>query len=376
MSLKKIFPVLLAVVLAWSFAGWSVQADQHDSGFNAGMIPNDHQRTDRNAWFDLKLAPGEQTTLAVALSNRSTRSATFQVATAQAQTHAGMQLSVADQQAGSRGVTASGQGFGQPLQAEQDHVTLAPGQSTKLLVKATMPKQAQTGSWLGGIRITKELTKQEQEKAGFTNRFSYLAYVQLSNTDQTTKPALALDKVSYEASNSQMGALHIGLRNQAAGFMGKGHSVVKIFKKGQAEAQNEYKNDNQAIANSSIFTYRVPTQALSTGQKYQADITIWDNQTGQVWHFKQDFTVPSGQAGFTRWVTDRFQDGLAWYYWLLALVLLLLLGYLGWRHSRRFWVQEVLADGQIVREKMTAHRFRQLKRQGRTVCRAEARYGR
>ncbi|MFC4761458.1 WxL protein host-binding domain-containing protein [Fructobacillus durionis] len=369
----KKFTVLLAMFASLLLFGSHVaSANDTDSKFNVSVVKSDKMRGDTSrAWFDLKMNPSEKTTLHLELTNRGDKAATFIIAATQAETQTNMAMvadrSISDVQSS---VIPSLQLGSNILTVPETKVTLAAGDTREITAQVNMPSSKINGSWLGGIHIQKQVDSSDRVKNGYTNRFNYLCYVQLSNTDTVTKADLSLKKVSYEKKASA-GQVDIKLQNDKAGYVADANSEVKIRQKGQSENVTDYKQTNQSIANGSVFTYQVPTDALKAGKTYVADITIHDNKNNLTWHWSQEFKV-SMFLPVSGWFGDKLGKNYAWLWWLLALLALLifLIIFFLLRRRRMVDIIEIVA-GKEVQRRVAYKEYKKMLKDGMFVTLAK-----
>ncbi|MBS9335464.1 DUF916 and DUF3324 domain-containing protein [Fructobacillus sp. M1-13] len=370
--MKKL-SVLLAFLAGLIFYGnRAVSANDTDSQFDVALVKNDRQRDTNNSWFDLQLNPGESTTLTLKVSNRSKQSATFDVMATQAQTGSNMQM-IAEKSIGEaqKTVIPALQQGNNMLTVKNSATTIAAGETKEITATVHMPSKAITGSWLGGIHIQKRVTNGNRASNGYTNRFNYLAYVQLSNTDAVTKASLSLKKVSYQIKN-QAGLLNINLQNDQAGYVGNASSKVIVRQKDDNKDVLTYNQNNQSIANGSNFTYQVPTDSLKAGKTYVADITIHDNKNNLTWHFEKEFSV-SAVLPVTGWAeSSPLTRDYHWLWWLLLLPVLALLIFFWRRNKKMVDIIEMVAGTRITR-RVSYKVYKQMVKEGIPVSIAKNR---
>lgn len=363
--MKKL-TLILIMLTGWFLMGGvhASAANETDSKFDVSIVKSDKQRGDTNrAWYDLKMNPGEKTTLTLSLTNRDSKAATFIVTAAQAETETNMVLtanrSISDVQSS---VIPSLQLGSQILTVPTSKVTIAAGETKEITANVAMPSSKINGSWLGGIHLQKQVSASDQATNGYTNRFNYLTYVQLSNTDAVTKADLSLKKIDYQTKN-KAGQLNIHLQNDQAGYVVDGSSTVTVHQKGQDTKLVNVKQNNQSIANGSIFTYQVPTESLKTGKTYVADITIHDNKNNITWHWTKEFKV-SSMAQIGAWLgSSPVTKNYRWLWFLLLIPLLAWLIFIWLKKKRMVDVIEMVAGNQIER-RISYGAYKQMLKEG------------
>lgn len=349
----KRFTVLLAMLASLIlFGSHAASANDTDSKFDVAVVKNDKMRGDTSrAWFDLKLNPGEKTTVSLAVTNRGDKTSTFDVISSQAVTETNMEMSANDSISSVQNAVIPDLRLGSNiLTVPNSKVTIAAGQTKVVSAQVNMPSSRINGSWLGGVHVQKEVSQSDRVANGYTNRFNYLVYVQLSNTDTVTKADLSLKKVSYQK-NNKIGQVDIDLQNNKAGYVADGYSEVKIRQKGEPNNVTDYKQSNQSIANGSIFTYQVPTKSLKSGKTYVADITIHDNKNNITWHWSKEFKV-SVFLPVSGWLNSNpVTKGYNWIWELLALLVLVifLIIFFILRRRRMVDIIEIVAGNEVQR---------------------------
>nr|WP_238476957.1 DUF916 domain-containing protein [Fructobacillus broussonetiae] len=307
-------------------------ANDTDSKFDVEVEKNEHQRDQSVSWYDLKMNPNESTTLKLKLTNRDSTASTFDLVASQAVTGTGMTMTASDPIAKVQNAVIPSLRLGsQTLTMDAPSVTINPGETKEVTAHVQMPDRQLPGSWLGGFYVQKRVASRASN--GYTNQFSYLAYVQLSNTDAVTKADLSLHKVSY-TEQGQSGKVNIALQNDKQGYVANATSSVAVRQKGQSNNEVVYNQSKQSIANGSIFTYQVPTKKLSAGKTYVADITIHDVKNNLTWHWSKEFKT-SALLPVTGWVNNSpLTRNYHWLWWLL-LIPLWIWWFLIWRKNRK-----------------------------------------
>lgn len=337
--MKKLIKTVGMLMSLFLLTSVLVSADNAtDSKFDASIVKSDKERGDTSrAWYDLKLNPGEKTTLAVSLTNRDTKPATFLISATQAETGSNMVMSANRPINEVQDAVNSSLRLGNSiLKVSSAKVTVAAGETREIPAQVTMPSTKIDGSWLGGIHIQKQVASSDQAQNGYTNRFNYMTYVQLSNTDVVTKADLDLKKVSYQ-SKSQSGIVNIALQNKQNGYVSNASSTVKVHQKGESATVVNDVQSNQSIANGSNFTYQVPTKELKSGKTYVADITIHDNKNNVTWHWTKEFKVSSLSA-VSGWLSSNPMTRNNNWLWLLLLIPLLIILFFLWRKQKKWWM--------------------------------------
>lgn len=228
-----------------------------------------------------------------------------------------------------------------------------------------MPSTKIDGSWLSGIHIQKQVASSDQAQNGYTNRFNYMTYVQLSNTDVVTKADLDLKKVSYQ-SKSQSGIVNIALQNKQNGYVSNASSTVKVHQKGESATVVNDVQSNQSIANGSNFTYQVPTKELKSGKTYVADITIHDNKNNVTWHWTKEFKVSSLSA-VSGWLSSNPMTRNNNWLWLLLLIPLLIILFFLWRKQKKMVDVVENLQGKQINRRISYKAYKQMRREGMDV---------
>ena len=348
----KRFTILLTVVLGLFLVGNSaVSANDTDSKFDVSVVKSDKMRGDTSrSWYDLKLTPGEKTTLTLNVTNRDTKSETFDVLTTQAETGHNMVMTAENPISKVQSSVISSLQLGSNiLTTPNDTLTIPAGETKQVNVQVRMPSSRINGSWLGGIHLQKHVDSSSRAANGYTNRFNYLVYVQLSNTDDVTKADLSLKGITYKKQNGT-GQVNIKLQNDKAGFVSDANSKVLIHQKGQSENVVNVSQNSQSIANGSIFTYQLSTNALKAGKTYVADITIHDNKNNLTWHWTQEFKAQA-ELPLSGWLgSNPMVANYNWIWWLLAILALIIwLIIVLLRRRRMVDIIEMVAGQQIER---------------------------
>lgn len=310
--------------------------------------------------------PVKKTTLAVSLTNRDTKPATFLISATQAETGSNMVMSANRPINEVQDAVNSSLRLGNSiLKVSSAKVTVAAGETREIPAQVTMPSTKIDGSWLGGIHIQKQVASSDQAQNGYTNRFNYMTYVQLSNTDVVTKADLDLKKVSYQ-SKSQSGIVNIALQNKQNGYVSNASSTVKVHQKGESATVVNDVQSNQSIANGSNFTYQVPTKELKSGKTYVADITIHDNKNNVTWHWTKEFKVSSLSA-VSGWLSSNPMTRNNNWLWLLLLIPLLIILFFLWRKQKKMVDVVENLQGKQINRRISYKAYKQMRREGMDV---------
>ncbi|WP_130846068.1 DUF916 and DUF3324 domain-containing protein [Lactiplantibacillus mudanjiangensis] len=327
--------------LSWGYAG-----SANTVGFEVAPIPSKYQVGKAAAYYDLKLEPGQTTTLAVKVTNTSTQEITVHTGVATATTNPN---AVVEYQA-----TTAGKNIDAPAKASQlittksDKLTLAKGTSKIVSFKVKMPIHKYHGVVVGGLSFLKKAAKQQSKSAmAIKNQYAYSVAVVLHGDHLLTKNRLTLGKIDATQNNGY-NQISLALENRTAAFLNQVKTDVKIYSRGGDTVRYKQVNQHGQIAPNSIYNLplRVGRDALKPG-KYTAKLSVTSKK--QHWTFSKDFEITSDRAKQLN-KTAVIDDHINWWLWiglgLLAILLLLIAWYIHRKQQKIKRLEAQLKDKQ------------------------------
>lgn len=298
------------------------------AGFAVEAQPNQAQYDQNVTYFDLKLAPKQQTTLKVKVINETAKPLRLRAEPNTGYT-ADAGNEVYDKQRPKQQLSKAPYQLTNLLGGPQK-VTLAPHEKRVLAFPLTMPDKPFNGVLEGALYFDK---LNQDEKPQATNRKQFqirnryavvLGVVLRSSEGQMVSPNLKLNrvKVGTDKASRFSPAVKANLENTRANWM----RGLKISSKVSRNQKTLYKTsgDQVDMAANSNFNYAISTnhERLKAG-RYKLHLVAQLDQ--KRWVFNRHFTVSAKQA---KQVNDQSRVKKSYLIWwiLLAVIILLIAG--------------------------------------------------
>ncbi|MFD1486130.1 DUF916 and DUF3324 domain-containing protein [Lacticaseibacillus baoqingensis] len=246
-------------------------------------------------YFNMKLAPNQQNTLKVTITNLTAKPKTVRVVPTNAGTSAGGQLSYDPGMP--RDDSAAYRFTALLVNRQAQTVKLAPNAAKQVTYTVKMPAKPVTGQILGGLHV-QDTADYAQPGTGvaIVNRFAMVVAVQLQSTATMVAPDLKLLTVKPGV-QSNRAAILAKLQNPQPRLFNHLKIVAKVTPRGQADPVVKRTSNNLSMAPNSHFTYGIYSDQALTAGKY----TLILKATAHQWHwqFKRHFTITAQQAATT-----------------------------------------------------------------------------
>lgn len=286
----------LIAVLALLVGFWQVPHVVHAAtGASFTVTPQlTHNKTGADTgYFNLKLAPGQQETLTVRITNLKNKAKTLRVTPTNAWTTSGGQLSYAPSQAHDDSTQYQ---FTKLLtNAKPQLVKLPANSATTISYQVTMPRAAVRGQILGGLRVLDTASYGGGKSGGMAlvNRFAMVIAVQLQNDPAKLAPQLKLRTVRAGVQDNRAAVLAT-VQNTQPRLFNHLKIAVEITNRRSKQVVLTRTTSNMTMAPNSHFDYATySNQALAAGE-YTLTMTATAQQWR--WHFTRDFSVTGKQA--------------------------------------------------------------------------------
>ncbi|MDR3189627.1 MAG: DUF916 and DUF3324 domain-containing protein [Lactobacillaceae bacterium] len=318
--LKKI---CLIIVASLGFGG-TIHAEemQQAAGFTIECKANEFQHSDQS-WYDLKMAPGQSTTLHLTINNISDQAATYNIAVNPAVTSDNVVIDY------STPVNVQLQTDGQPLLQLQNLVTLsdkrlnvAAHAKRAFTVDVKMPQQTFDGIVAGAIKVERMSAKRS---SGITNEFALVKGLVVRQNNQVIKPELEVAKIKVGTYKNLPG-VQVQLVNPAnINISGLKIDANLIDSQSGKIVATKACHDGSVAPNSS-FNYVFRSELPLPVGDYQFVGTATD-RTGNQWHWKDPFVIKAGEMSKHNPVT--IEQGLQWW-WAIILLMGITITGLSW----------------------------------------------
>lgn len=261
-------------------------------GYTVAPILPENQQDFTHAYFDLRMAPGQQQVLQVEIINTSSE-----------EMHARIEL--VTPYTGENGVIEYAPD-GQPqdhtlplftdiAETAESQVAVAAGESLLVDVTVTMPETAYAGELFGAIRVTKMLpheidpdaAAQSGEGVMLHNQFTYAIGVLLTTTDEVVKPAFSLESVTFERVHYR-NAVALRIRNTQPLLINPMKVEVSIYHGDEVILETVHETAKITPESSMPYILYWPDDELEEGT-YRSMVTL--AYEGETWQFEQEFQV-------------------------------------------------------------------------------------
>lgn len=305
-----------------------VHADENnDAGYSITPVTSEYQRV-KASYYDLRLAPAQQTTVQVKIDNKSSETSTFDVSVNTTSTSKYMTYLYTEPQNTTTLVPKALQFSSLTPNAKQT-VTI-PGNTVQVVdVPLTMPVEPFDGTLYGALSVVRHIRDDERKKDGITNQYGYVKAILVSENDTIPDPKLVF---GAPTSDTQAGSLqlHIPITYSAATILSS-LTTHLVITDSHDKVVVDTKSDNHNIAPQSKFTYTadLDSSKFKSGT-YHAALTI-ESEKGRQWTMKkQSFTVKKKDVQAAKKHEKTLQKSFTinpWYVilGLLAIVLILIL---------------------------------------------------
>lgn len=321
MTLKK-QPIFLLFLLLIGVLLFSPKvANAEELNFTVTPILSDNQVDKQVTYFDLRMQPSEQQTIEVELNNKVDHEITVLMDATTAITNSNGVIEYKEL------APALDNSLKHPFSTIAEmpkSVVLGANETKRVSIKITMPKEAYTGTILGGLYF-KEKTKQEeaskedQPGMGVRNVFSYVFAVKLTESDEKILPDLKLLSARAGQVNYH-NAFEANLQNPQAIEMNDLKVTAQVMKEGSSTVLYEETREGLRMAPNSNFFYAVPLSG-SAFQPGKYEMIVKAHAQDQEWLLKAPFEIKSEQAKkLNEKSVEDLEYGPRYWLWILLSV--------------------------------------------------------
>lgn len=324
MNIKKIlFSFVTLLIIGGGTGEISAYAadDQPQAEFTVDGQANEFQ-TDKKATYDLKMRPGDETTLNLTIQNLSDEKANYRIAINPAQTSDNVIIEY------SKSGKAEGFGAKPNLQIRQiteisDTKLSIPGHQNKSFsIKLKMPKKEYDGIIAGGIRVEK-ITK--SNKKGITNKFAFVKGLVIQENDHTVKPKLVVRSIKADQYQYLPGVI-VKMRNPTNINITGLDINTNVVNDKTGKKIIEKKTDQGAVAPNSEFNYVLRHDGKIPAGKYHFKGVAKDKY-GNRWQWNEAFEI---KEAIKKEDDFKIHATNPWLIILLGMIILLLILALIW----------------------------------------------
>ncbi|MBC1935552.1 DUF916 and DUF3324 domain-containing protein [Listeria grandensis] len=264
-----------------------------EPAFSVKAVLPANQQGDATSYFNLKMKPGQEQELEVALHNATDKDLTIEATANTAFTNGN---GIVDYNATKRPMDESlKHGFGALTEIAEKEIIVKAKSKAMAKIKVKMPDEEKNGVILGGIVFSeKEQTTDGAESAKLQNRFSYTIGVVLSQNDTLVKPNLNLGEIKAAQQNYR-NKITANLQNDQAVIIRDLAIKAEVFRENGSKALFEQQSEKLRMAPNSNFDYAIHTQdqPLKPGN-YTLKLTAASGEDS--WAWERDFKIDKETA--------------------------------------------------------------------------------
>ncbi|MCZ9310592.1 DUF916 and DUF3324 domain-containing protein [Weissella koreensis] len=324
MNIKKIlFSLVTLLIIGGGTGGVVVYADdnQPQAEFTVDGKANEFQ-TDKDTTYDLKMQPGDETTLNLTVQNLSDEKATYRIAINPAQTSDNVIIEY--------GKSGNADEFGakpniqirQITEISDTKLTVPSHQNKAFSIKIKMPQKKYDGIVAGGIRVEK-IT--ESSKEGITNKFAFVKGLVIHQNDNKVKPKLTINSIKASQYQYLPGVI-VKMRNPTNINITELKMDTKVVNDKTGKTLIKKKVDQGSVAPNSQFNYVLRHDGKIPAGKYHFKGSAKDKY-GNQWQWNKAFEVKEAVKKETNFKVNATSH---WLIILLGVIILLLIIALIW----------------------------------------------
>ncbi|WP_086315549.1 hypothetical protein A5821_003036 [Enterococcus sp. 7F3_DIV0205] len=292
---KFIKPIVAIISMMVMYVLFNVEATAEEMSFSVEAQLPDNQLDKNKTYFDLRVTPGTNEELKVALQNNKDEEVTVQI---QANTATTNDNGVIDYGEVKPELDKSLKVPFARIAKVDPEVTLGPKEKKVVTIPVNIPSSSFEGIILGGLYFTqKEADKETKNDAGMQieNKFAYVVGVRLSENDKAVESDLNLLDVAAGQRNYR-NVVVATLQNPMPRILGQMTVNAQVFAENDLNtAIFTTKQENLNMAPNSNFGYgiKMANKAFKPG-KYVMKMTV--EADGKTWPFEKAFEITADEA--------------------------------------------------------------------------------
>ncbi|GKT04138.1 DUF916 and DUF3324 domain-containing protein [Furfurilactobacillus entadae] len=311
--------------------------DASEVGFSVKAELPKNQIDQKQSYFDLKVQPGDEQTVKMAVYNSSNKAMKIKNEIHAAHTNANGQIEYVTP------AKKQDKTLKQPLTKwvtlHEDKVITVPENSEKTLTATIkVPKDATKGVALGAWyfeRVVKDQQTKEAKGMTINNRYGYAVGMKLT-VDHTVSPKLALNDVKPGLRNYRKG-IFANLQNSQPAIISGLTVTGKVYREGSNKVVKEAKLEHVGMAPNSNFDFPIlyGKDELLPG-KYVVKMTA--KNSDHQWSFTKKMTITSEDASkVNKKALDKAPERNVLWYVAGGVLLAIVVGGLIWIIVRFAW---------------------------------------
>lgn len=327
----KFLLVLTSMLLPFSF-GREVFAEENNSQVGFYVSPNYNKNQNKeSSFFDLLVQPNSKQNIGVTVYNTSKEDSNYTIEVVQSSTNKNGVIDYTD----TKIKPLESAPFELEKQASYEKkLKLLAGEKKQIDITLSIPDKPFKGEVLGGVNVTKELSKKEKSPQ-LSNQYSYVVGLRIREGIENNERDLSAGKAKPVVSFGKQGVT-VPILNNQANSMGK-LTIESVLKRDGKEIKRETYKERE-IAPNSVYPYSLSwdKQDYIPGN-YQLSIVVTDAQSHK-WSFNKKFDLKAKEVKEVKdAAVHPSKEDYSWLWWLIGLfilIILLLLVYIFLTHKK------------------------------------------
>lgn len=337
-SVKNLFLlVVTTIVISLSLVITPFTVTANSADFSVKAILPENQRTANLSYFDLKLAPKEDTTLQVEIENHSDVTKSYEILLNAATTNMNGVINYGEPSEAEERDSSLKISFDEIAKVES-LITIEARAKKIISIQVVMPNEVIEGVILGGITVFEAEEENTQTEQQITNRFSYSIGVLLSQNEERPDFDLNFKGVNVVQENKRnMISAHI--QNTSSRIINGLSLDTRIYRKNQENPLFHREASELRMAPNSNFNFGVETnnQPLRAGRYTMVTKAQVQDET---WEWSEEFEISVEQAReLNSTAVDLEKNQIKVYFYIalgviILLVALLVSAIVVWKRSK------------------------------------------
>ncbi|EUJ46643.1 DUF916 and DUF3324 domain-containing protein [Paenilisteria rocourtiae] len=292
--MKKLMTLFLILPLLASSLLFPVHTDASEMNFSVSANIPENQIDKTKSYFHLKLAPGNEQTVYVTITNETSQEITILTSVNTAVTN---DNGIVDYSQENPKIDNTLKYPLSKITESAGEVVLPAHSSKNYPIKISMPDKAFDGTILGGVYFkekTADKSESQSKDIQIENQYAYVIGMMLSQNDTQIKADLKLNEITPTQVNYR-NVVTANLQNTEATILKDLDIEAQIFKRDGSKVLHENFKQNMRMAPNSNFNFPISwgTKEFEPG-RYRLDMIATSGE--QVWKWSEYFTIDGKTA--------------------------------------------------------------------------------
>ncbi|MBC1605938.1 DUF916 and DUF3324 domain-containing protein [Listeria rocourtiae] len=292
--MKKLMTLFLILPLLASSLLFPVHTDASEMNFSVSANIPENQIDKTKSYFHLKLAPGNEQTVYLTITNETSQEITILTSVNTAVTN---DNGIVDYSQENPKIDNTLKYPLSKITESAGEVVLPAHSSKNYPIKISMPDKAFDGTILGGVYFkekTADKSESQSKDIQIENQYAYVIGMMLSQNDTQIKADLKLNEITPTQVNYR-NVVTANLQNTEATILKDLDIEAQIFKRDGSKVLHENFKQNMRMAPNSNFNFPISwgTKEFEPG-RYRLDMIATSGE--QVWKWSEYFTIDGKTA--------------------------------------------------------------------------------